>query len=181
MIKLSDLTIDPKIQLQARGIDAGIVSGYVEAIVSGAEFPPVNAFSDNGILWLWDGFHRVEACRFLGLAEIEADIRPGTREDAIVQAAIANVTNGRPMSRAQKEEAGKRLLEMTDWSDSEIARRLAVGHQTVGRWRIEVSCPIGQDSTRTVTRGDTTYTMDVSNIGQPDVEDRQALSVAHRS
>jgi len=171
MVKLSDLTIDPEIQLQTRGIDAGIVGGYVEAIASGAEFPPVKAFSDNGTFWLWDGFHRVEACRFLGFAEIEADIQPGTYEDAMVHAAIANVENGRPMNRAQKEEAGKRLLRLTDWSNAKIARELAVDPKTITNWAASIENSIDRD-TRTVTRGGTTYAMDVSNIGSTKQKER---------
>jgi len=165
MVKIADLTIDPEIQLEARGIDQDTVRDYIEAIQSDSKFPPIKAVSDNGMLWLYDGFHRVEAHRFLGLPEIELETRPGTRTDAFIFAAIANVLNGKPMSRVQKQEAGKRLLRMTDWSDREIARRLAVNQSTVTRWRGS-SDAFASDTTRTVTRGDTTYAMDVSNIGR---------------
>jgi len=164
-IAIDGLTIDPGIQLRARGVDSATVQGYVEALSSGAEFPPVMAFSENGNLWLADGFHRIAASRFCGLAEIDAEIQEGTRQDAKIHAALANVEHGKPMSQAQKREAGQRLLELTDWADREIARRLAVSHTTIQRWRESLSGTVVPD-TRTVTRNGATYQMDVTNIGQ---------------
>lgn len=180
-IVLDELTIDPEIQLQTRGVDSATVQGYVEALSGGAEFPPVVAFSENANLWLADGFHRVAASRFCGAADINANVQEGTRQDAMVHAALANVEHGKPMSQAQKREAGRRLLELTEWSDSEIAQRLAVGHQTVGRWR--VSCPSGQDKPRAVTRNGTTYTMDVGNIGRSKgkLQASPACNVSHEA
>ena len=164
-IAIDGLTIDPGIQLRARGVDSATVQGYVEALSSGAEFPPVMAFSENGNLWLADGFHRIAASRFCGLAEIDAEIQKGTRQDAKIHAALANVEHGKPMSQAQKREAGQRLLELTDWSNAEIARRLAVSEGSIRNWR--ASSQIYEDRPRTVTRNGKTYQMDVTNIGQP--------------
>jgi hypothetical protein len=167
-VHLTDLTFDADIQLRARNIDPDTVQDYVQGYLNDAPFPPVIAFrEEDGQLWLADGFHRLQACRFLGLAEIDADIRSGTRKDAMVYAAIANVANGKPMSRAEKEEAGKRLLRLTEWSDYEIARRLAISHRAVLNWRHEEpSRKIFLDKPRTVTRAGTTYTMDTAKIGK---------------
>jgi SAM-dependent methyltransferase len=176
-VRLPDVTIDPKIQLKARGVDNDTVAAYVEAITNGAEFPPIVVFDDGETLRLADGFHRVSAARFLGLADVEAEVNRGSREEAMIYAATANVTNGRPMSQKQKREAGERLIGLTDWSDSEIARQLAVAHTTVMRWREKLSCAFAQDTpaTRIVTRGNTTYQIDVSNIGRKNGPAQRAL------
>jgi ParB-like chromosome segregation protein Spo0J len=166
--QIADITIDEGIQLHARQLDLFTVQNYAEAIESGAQFPPVTVFQDDGTLWLSDGLHRVEAHKSLGLAEIEADVREGGREAAMLHAAIANVANGKQMSAAEKREAGERLLRMTNWSDREIARQLAVHNSTVTKWRQSLSVEISTDTilTKTVTRDGVTYEMNVGNIGQ---------------
>lgn len=116
-MNIDTLTIDSEIQLSARGIDVATVQGYVEALGSGAVFPPVVAFAEDNDLWLADGFHRVQASRSCGVAEIDVDVREGTKRDAMIHAAMANIEHGKPMTRAQRKEAGLRLLELTDWSD----------------------------------------------------------------
>lgn len=134
-IKLSDITIDYDIQLKSRGIDDDIVGGYVEAMTNGDNFPPVIIFQENGYNWLADGFHRINAAKFLGFAEIEADIKPGSKNDAAIYAAEANVINGRPMSQEEKKEAGLRLLELLRPKNySEVARRLKVTREAVRQW-----------------------------------------------
>jgi transposase len=70
------------------------------------------------------------------------------------------------MNQAEKREAGERLIKLTDWSDREIARRLAVGKSTINDWRNAPSVRKRTDTIRTVTRGNTTYQMNVSNIGK---------------
>ncbi len=166
-VALEQLDIAPGVQLAARGVDGATVQGYVEALASGAQFPPVLAFSENGNLWLADGFHRVAALKFLGHETVEAEIKDGTKCDAMIYAATANVEHGKPMSQAEKREAGKRLLRLTNWSNREIARRLAVSEKAVRNWRA-LSADMSADTslTRTVMRSGTTYTMDVSAIAK---------------
>jgi phage N-6-adenine-methyltransferase len=160
-IYIDELIVDPEIQIEERGIDKETVQAYIDAATNDAQFPPVVVFGENGNQWLSDGFHRVSAYRFLGLATIEADVREGNRQDAMVYAATANVTNGKPMSRREKQEAGKRLLEMTNWSQERIAKELAVDRGTVSKWKstLEISRVdiIGQDGRQ----------YDTSSIGHP--------------
>lgn len=167
-VPIDDLVIDQTVQLRARWLDQSTVQEYVVAMTNGSTFPPVVAFSDNGTLWLADGFHRVAAAKFLGRTEIEADVRTGSMQVAKVHAASANAINGKPMSRDEKQEAGKRLIKLTSWSDREIARKLALNNGTVSKWRQALSVEKSTDTTEqvTVTRGGSTYTMDTSNIGK---------------
>ena len=169
-IHIDELIIDPEIQIDGRGIDNETHQAYVEAATNGAQFPPIIVFGENGSKWLADGFHRVSAYRFLGLATIEADVRTGSRQDAMVYAATANVTNGKPMSQIEKRAAGKRLLEMTDWSERDIAKKLAVSNSTINSWAASVR---NRTDARTVTRNGTTYEMDTSNIGRHSQNDEK--------
>lgn len=177
-IQVSEIQIDTsKVQLSTRRIDEFTVQQYVLAISSGAEFPPITVFDDGEAAWLADGFHRLAAFRFLNRDSVLAEIKEGTREDAAIFAAIANVTHGRPMSQAQKREAGKRLLKLTEWSDREIGRRLAVSPRSVANWRPSAqNCADGP--ARTVTRGNTTYEMNTAGIGKNSVPKDAALAFA---
>lgn len=169
IISIKELETDQQVQLRKRWVDQSTVQAYVEALASGAKFPPVVVFYDGKTYWLADGFHRIAAYRFVGQAEIETEVHEGNKQSAMIYAATANVTNGKPMSQAEKREAGKRLLKMTDWSDREIARRLAVSQPTVGNWHNSLSDKSLSDTPHAVTvnRSGTTYEMNVANIGKP--------------
>lgn len=162
VIRIDELIIDPDIQLGERKLDDGTVQNYSIALSNNAKFPPIVVFSDGTDNWLSDGFHRVKAAQRLGLVTIDADVREGTKQDAIVYAAIANVANGRPMSAAQKREAGARLLELTDWSQHRIAQELAVDAKTVTNWKATMENSIVN---RAVVGADG-RTYDTSNIGR---------------
>jgi hypothetical protein len=70
------------------------VAEFAEAMQLGADFPPVTTF------WLADGFHRVAAAQQAGLDTIRAEVREGTRRDAILFAVGANAEHG-PRRRKQ--------------------------------------------------------------------------------
>jgi hypothetical protein len=58
------------------------VDEYAEFLATGITFPPVEACYDGQSYWLWDGFHRVQACRVAGLEDIDVNVTPGTQADA---------------------------------------------------------------------------------------------------
>jgi len=80
-------------------------------------FPPVRARYDEreGCYWLTDGFLRLEATRKAGFKTIEAEVRPGDRRQAILDAVGANAEHGWPRSNAEKHEAVLRLLNDKEW------------------------------------------------------------------
>jgi len=174
-IRLDEIKIDTSVQLLERGLAPETVRSYVAALTNDAQMPPIVLFRLDGQLVVADGFHRVAAHRFLGLAEVEAEVREGTRQDALLYAATANVANGKPMSQAEKREAGERLLRMTKWSQHRIARELAVDPASISRWASSIADAI--DRPTTVTRNGTTYTMDTSNIGQQESEPEPSPSL----
>lgn len=155
---LSQLRLDGGTQLRLRQ-EEKLLEEYSAAMRRGEQFPPVVVFHDGQDHWLADGFHRHEAARRAGFTEITAEVRPGTRREAVLYAAGANAQHGLRRSHADKRRAVQVLLEDPEWqawSDREIARRCAVHHELVGQLRRELSGGIRQMD-RTVRRGDTVY------------------------
>jgi len=140
-IAIDSIVADDDCQLRAAGSDATI-SEYAEALTAGAIFPPVIAFSDGEHYFPADGFHRLEAHRIAGIAEIRVEVREGDRRDAKLFAAGANADHGLRRTQADKRKVIETLLsdpEWRTWSDKEIARRTATSDKTVGKVRRELS------------------------------------------
>jgi hypothetical protein len=153
--------------------------------------PPVVLFRDNnGVYWLADGGYRyTAACEVFSLEgprALLAEVRQGTKRDAILYAAEANAKHGRGLSNDEKRRVVERLLkdhEWSGWPDRAIARHTGTSHVFVGRIRKELELAAKQptieaasgncyqmpaEPTRIVTvqRGDSTYEMDVSDRGR---------------
>jgi len=79
---LANAPINPEAHL-----DAARVERYARTLDA---LPPVVVDTPEGLL-LADGYHRVAASRRLGLDEIEAEVRTGTRRDALQQIGLALV------------------------------------------------------------------------------------------
>lgn len=160
-IALTQIKLDGGTQSRA-GINQETLAEYAHAWQEGAKFPAVILFYDGESYWLADGFHRVLSARQAELTEIDADIRQGTRRDAVLFSVGANANHGLRRTNEDKRRAVTTLLqdeEWKQWSDREIARRTGVHHDTVGRLRAELSGGIRQiDEERKVNRGSSTYT-----------------------
>ena len=174
LVPLAAIVNDGGTQMRA-GLHAETITEYEEAIraADAWPFPPVIVFHDGARYWLADGFHRLNAAHRSGkFSEIPADVRSGTRREAILHAAGANASHGLRRTNADKRRAVEVLLrdeEWRQWSDREIGRRCAVHHSTVSEIRAEIYPPsvgISQmDTTRTVQRGGQTYQQNTANIG----------------
>jgi hypothetical protein len=149
-----------------------IIADYIEPTRRG-EMPPVVVHYDGEKHWLARGFLRLEAAKRAGCKTIKAIVKPGTRRDAILEAAGANATHGLRRTIADKWRAVSLLLkdpEWARWNDSEIARRCHVSNHLVAEVRVHLGTlqdnPSGDQDCRTVNRNGTTYPMDTSNIGK---------------
>jgi len=143
---------------------------YAADMAMGSKFPPVVVFHDGEKYWLGDGFHRLGAAKKLGHVTIDADVRQGTRRDAVLFSVGANGLHGHRRTNEDKRRAVMMLLGDPEWrhlSDREVARHCAVSQPFVSSLRepSDNGYQIQEPSTRTVTRGDTTYMMNVGNIG----------------
>jgi len=168
-IALDAIRTDGGTQSRAQ-LNDEVVADYATTIRSGVDFPPVTVFYDGKKYWLADGFHRVEAHKRAGAFQIAADVRQGTKRDAVLHSVGANADHGLRRSNADKRRAVETLLrdkEWAAWSDREIARRCCVGAGLVADARQSI-CTIRADSdqTRQVKRGETVYEQKTANIGK---------------
>lgn len=83
-------------------LDEETVAEYALRMGEGAIFPPVVVFFDGSDRWLADGFHRYAAMKGLArergdeaTTEVAAEVRQGTRTDAIRHALAANAQHGK--------------------------------------------------------------------------------------
>lgn len=167
-IDLEKLSIDADLQMRSNGIDIGIVAEYAEAMAAEAQFPAIVVFTDGVSYWPGDGFHRIEAAKRAGRDTIFADVRNGSRRDALLHAAGANSNHGLRRTQADKRQAIVSLLrdpEWSRWSDREIGRTCAVDPKTVAKVRAELTGDIPTDRNYT-TRHGTVATMKVAPKAQ---------------
>src|SRR6185437_3380509 len=128
LLAIASIRLDGGCQPRAEKL-LDVIEDYAGAMIGGAEFPPVVVFYDGSDHWLADGYHRRDAAVAAGLAEINADIRQGTRRDAVLFSVGANAAHGLRRTNEDKRRAVMTLLadqEWSVWSDREIARRCMV-------------------------------------------------------
>jgi ParB-like chromosome segregation protein Spo0J len=97
-------------------------------------------FHDGTVHYLADGFHRYLASRRLGLAEILADVRAGTKQDALWFALGANRENAHQMTPQDKRHAI--LLALREWpemSNNRIAEQSGCSQSYVQRLKSETT------------------------------------------
>ena len=116
MKKIVHIPVD-KVQiegLQARAeINQDVVREYAEAATTGgATLPPIVVFRDElKNFWVGDGIHRLAAAKNVGQKMIAADVRDGTRTDALRYALGANGLHGLRRTAADKAHAVKMAYE----------------------------------------------------------------------
>jgi hypothetical protein len=140
-IRLNEIRMDGSTQPRSN-IDLFAVSQYADEMRSGAQFPDVILFYDGSDFWLADGFHRVQAAVDAGLNAINADVRQGTRRDALLFSAGANVSQGMRRTKEDERRAALTLLndkEWRKWSDEKIARQCGVDEEMVRAMRSSVA------------------------------------------
>ena len=138
-IPIQSIIADELIQQRAVILNDIIVAEYAEGMKAGATFPPCIVYRDRfGILWLSDGFHRVEAARKAGLTEIPAEVREGSLRDATLFACAANKDHGLRRNRDDVRRAISTLVKDHEWgllSDRAIAEKVGCSDKTVASVR----------------------------------------------
>jgi transposase-like protein len=130
-VTIAALVRDPEINCRVDGVNQDVVKQYAEAMTNEASFPPVVVFSDGERLLLADGWHRCAAAAEVGETQIQAIVREGGREAAMLFAATAN-TDGFRRTSKDKRRAVERVLGILPTASSrEIAARCGVHHDLV--------------------------------------------------
>lgn len=167
---LASIRIDGGTQPRTQ-IDETLVAEYAAAMRDGAPFPPVVLFHDGVELWLADGFHRYHAALKAEWRDINADVRTGTKRDAVLFSVGANAGHGLRRTNADKRKAVLTLLndaEWSQWSAEEIARRCGVSATLVKDTRSSLAVTSSEPSVRTyTTKHGTIATMKTEHIGTP--------------
>jgi ParB-like chromosome segregation protein Spo0J len=130
-VRLDHIAFDAGTQIRA-AIDQQVVTDYAESMTNGATFPPIVLFHDGNQHYLADGFHRFMAAQRNQFRDIDADVRPGTKEDALWFALGANKTNGKRLTMADKRNAA--LVAIKTWphrSGAQIAEQIGCSAQYV--------------------------------------------------
>ena len=131
-LALDTIAVDAGTQVRS-AINDDVVADYAERLAEGVTFPPVVVFHDGSQSYLADGFHRMLASRRAGREVIEAEVRPGTKTDALWYALGANRANGLRLTPADKQHAIR--LAVTTWRDrssTQIAEQIGCTHAYVG-------------------------------------------------
>lgn len=122
-VKTAKIKVNHGVMIRQK-LDEGRVQEFMEVF---DQLPPIRVFEVDGGLLLSDGFHRLAAAERLGFFEIEAEIKKGTRRDAIIEAISINARHGKPLTQEEKVEAVKRLNQLSpDMTNKEIG--LLVGY-----------------------------------------------------
>lgn len=155
-IKLTDIVFDAGTQIR-EAINDQVVSEYAERMADGVEFPAVVLFHDGNRYYLADGFHRYMASQRNAFVDIVADVRPGTKEDALWFALGANKANGHRMTDADKRHAIALAVSVfPDRSMRQIADQVGCSSTYASRIRAELQISL-QPVERVIGADGTSY------------------------
>ena len=127
-IPINDIVADASIDIR-NGMDGTTIDEYMEIL---DQLPPVVVFDTPQGYLLADGFHRFTAAERLGRVEIDAEVREGTRQDALEFAAYANAAAPLKLQPDERRAGIRRLDRLhPDWSAGQIARLMACSDYTV--------------------------------------------------
>jgi ParB-like chromosome segregation protein Spo0J len=132
-VEISDLSFG--YSPRSTPIDQAHVRALAEVI---DQLPPIVVERDQ--LAVVDGAHRVAAFEFAGRGQIPAIFFAGGTSEALVLAVQANVTHGKPLTRAERQAAAAQLLRaFPDRSDRWFGDVCGLSHSTVAKIRRDVA------------------------------------------
>ena len=169
-IPLSEISIDGGTQMRVE-LNENVVADYAQSVRDGQDLPPIVVYFDGAKSWLGDGFHRFHAYGAAGAVEIDADVRQGTRREAILHAVGANAGHGVHRTSADKRKAVETLLadaEWAQWPQTKIAEACNVSQPFVSRIVASLAegASYSQNKTKEAVRDGKPYQIDTTNIGK---------------
>jgi uncharacterized ParB-like nuclease family protein len=128
VMNIGALVMDERLQSRTE-INEGTVSEYAEAILEGADFPPVLVCFDGINYYLTDGYHRLLAHKRAEKVSILCNVVQGTLRDAVFHSTGVNTAHGMRRTYADKRKAVMTLLDDFEWegmSNGQIAKHCHV-------------------------------------------------------
>jgi ParB/RepB/Spo0J family partition protein len=130
-----DQNINPRIAL-----DNEYAEELAELINEKHKLDPVIVYKDpkSKVLYLVDGFHRLEAHKNAGKDKIPCKVAKGSYKDAYIAACAANATHGKQLTTKEKRRIVSRILQdksTNSWTDSRIAKHCGVSQPFVSNVR----------------------------------------------
>lgn len=165
-INLLTIRIDGGTQARVK-LNQDVVKEYAEHMRDGEKFPPVTVFHDGSEYWLADGFHRYFATKANGQTSIEADVKTGTLDDAMLYAFSANGRRGLSMSAEDNRKIIMTMLNHSDWSKwslAEIASHVGVSKMTVSRVKATMASDPEESSVKKYKYGDEVREVDTNKL-----------------
>jgi len=165
-IPIATITIDPATHPRGK-LDEETAEEYGRAMKDGEKLPPIIVFHASKGYFLADGWHRLVGAKKFGVKDIEADVREGSRRDAILFAVGANHKHGLRRTNADKRKAVEIVLgdeEWREWSVEKIARQCNVSWGLVDKIWDESGYPRKSEDSegQLVERGGTKYRQKVA-------------------
>lgn len=135
ILELDKICMDSETQPRV-AMSPDLVIEYSQKMMQGEEFPPVSVVHDGSNYWLYDGFHRCCAAKNILRGRIAAEVREGTKQDAVWLSLAANKAHGMRRKRKDRINAICRAIEMGhDKSNKDLALHLGVNSKTIGNYR----------------------------------------------
>jgi len=140
-IKIDEIVIDAGTQTRVK-LNEDTIADYAEAMTDGAKFPAMVVFADGTRYLLADGFHRFMAAQRCGWKEIDADVRKGSKQDAIKYSLGANCVHGLRRTNADKRKCVEiALREFGQLTDRTIAQICGLSDKTIAGYRYLIARP----------------------------------------
>ena len=146
-LRLAALVLDPALQARAR-LNPGFVERYARSYQEGATLPPIKVALVDGAPLVVDGWHRIEARKYLGWGSVDAVVVEATKAEAVLMAMQANLTHGLPLKTRERSQAVRKALGAfirarkhlkspgKAWSLRDVAKALGghVSYSTIRQW-----------------------------------------------
>jgi ParB-like chromosome segregation protein Spo0J len=101
-LRITEVRERNEFQLRAGSLDRAHVTRLRRVLEAGKPLPPVKVAHVGQVLYLVDGFHRLEAHRLAGRETVGATVARMSLPEARKEAQLANTTHGKNLSRADK-------------------------------------------------------------------------------
>lgn len=142
VVDATTIVRDASLQARVRMLPP-VAKKYAHEMQAGVKFPPVSLADVGGVLYLLDGWHRMEAAATInGHAAVEATVRTMSKAEAGWEAAVANLKHGQGYTsrdkrnvlsayiKARKHKTGNDIVK----SYRDIGAELGIKLGTLYRW-----------------------------------------------